>query len=111
MWFISTPCLRHGKKRALPNLGLQHLQFISGKAEVDVEGCLAGALRVAKQRVVLKRRRKDPVSGTPSFQLKGQAGTLRCLRLLIRCDDRLAYLRVDDVFSGAQNPVEQGIVG
>jgi len=67
------PMFEARQKRALPNLGLQHLQFISGKAEVDVEGCLAGALRVAKQRVVLKRRRKDPVSGTPSFQLKGQA--------------------------------------
>lgn len=70
------------RKRALPNLALQHLQQLcrrdqpqSGQsdAQLDVEACLTLAQSCAQRRVVLKRRPKDPVVGRPSHQIKGQA--------------------------------------
>ncbi len=60
-------------KRALPNLGLQHLQYVSGDLDVDVEACLRDSMQAARGRVVLKRRRKDKILGAPTYQLKGQA--------------------------------------
>jgi 16S rRNA (guanine1516-N2)-methyltransferase len=67
------PMFAARRKSALPNLGLQHLQAISGDQQVDLDACVALALAKATQRVVLKRRRKDAVIGKPSFQLPGQA--------------------------------------
>ena len=61
------------RKRALPNLGLQHLQSLTIEADIDLEACLVLATSRARLRVVLKRRLKDPVIGRPSHQLKGQA--------------------------------------
>jgi 16S rRNA (guanine1516-N2)-methyltransferase len=65
------------RKRALPNLALQHLQQLNireaADQAVDVEDCLAMALSCATRRVVLKRRPKDPVLGKPNHQFKGQA--------------------------------------
>jgi len=70
------------RKRALPNLALQHLQQLArpnptqtaaADRALDVAHCLALARNLARRRVVLKRRPKDPVLGRPSHQIKGQA--------------------------------------
>lgn len=62
-------------KRALPNRGLQHLQALTGEGadDVDLEALLKASLRVARVRVVLKRRARDPVIARPAYQIKGQA--------------------------------------
>ncbi|MCR9258537.1 MAG: class I SAM-dependent methyltransferase [Pseudomonadaceae bacterium] len=69
------PMFPRRNKRALPNRGLQHLQVLTREhdAEVDLETVLRIAQRAAKGRVVLKRRARDPVIGSPAFQVKGQA--------------------------------------
>ena len=61
------------RKRALPNLGLQHLRLLAKGEGVDLQSCLSRACELANQRVVFKQRLKDPVIGRPSHQLKGQA--------------------------------------
>jgi len=67
------------RKRALPNLALQHLQQLAQTAapEASADGFVPSVLHAARQcarrRVVLKRRAKDPVLGHPSHQLHGQA--------------------------------------
>ena len=65
------------RKRALPNLALQHLQSLSAAADAltaaDVEAWLALAQACATRRVVLKRRPKEPVVGKPSHQVQGQS--------------------------------------
>jgi 16S rRNA (guanine1516-N2)-methyltransferase len=69
------PMFPQRNKRALPNRGLQHLQVLTREreAEVDLETVLRIAQRAAKDRVVLKRRARDPVIESPAFQVKGQA--------------------------------------
>ncbi len=69
------PMFPQRNKRALPNRGLQHLQALTQDHSPvpDLEALLVLAQRAARGRVVLKRRARDPVTGTPSFQVKGQS--------------------------------------
>jgi 16S rRNA (guanine1516-N2)-methyltransferase len=69
------PMFPQRNKRALPNRGLQHLQFLTEDrtVELDLETLLSVAQRAASGRVVLKRRARDPVIGLPAFQVKGQS--------------------------------------
>ncbi len=69
------PMFPQRNKRALPNRGLQHLQVLTEDraVEVDLDALLPVAQRAAKGRVVLKRRARDPVIGSPAFKMKGQS--------------------------------------
>lgn len=61
------------KKGALPNKRLQRLAELCMDMEVDVTALLQLARNKAGSRVVLKRRRKDPVLGSPQRQVLGTA--------------------------------------
>ena len=69
------PMFPQRNKRALPNRGLQHLQALTEEraGTLDLDALLLVAQRAARGRVVLKRRARDPVAGSPSFQVKGQS--------------------------------------
>ncbi len=67
------PMFATRQKAALPNLGLQHLQNLTAAKTVDIEKVLELARPRARNRIVLKRRRKDQVIANPAYQLKGQA--------------------------------------
>ena len=68
------PMFPQRRKRALPNLALQHLQQLSQpQAAYTVDELLTWAQRCARQRVVLKRRPKDPTVGQPAHQVRGQS--------------------------------------
>ena len=67
------PMFAPRQKAALPNLALQHLQTLTAPSRIDVEELLTLARPRARNRTVLKRRRKDPVIAKPAYQLKGQA--------------------------------------
>jgi 16S rRNA (guanine1516-N2)-methyltransferase len=57
-------------KAALPGKRLQYLHELVGDAVHDVEETLLErARRAAKERVVLKRRRTDPMVGTPDWRI------------------------------------------
>lgn len=58
-------------KRALPNQRLQLLQTLA-TGEIGLERWLPAALARARRRVVLKRRRKDPVLFQPTWQILGR---------------------------------------
>jgi len=66
------PMFPKRNKKALPGLAMQHLRDLSDDAGVEIERLLGLARRRARQRVVLKRRLRDPVFERPQFQLKGQ---------------------------------------
>ena len=66
------PMFPKRNKKALPGLAMQHLREMSDDSDVEIEGLLGLARRRARQRVVLKRRLRDPVFDRPQFQLKGQ---------------------------------------
>ncbi len=74
------------RKQALPNRGMQHLQALASSHAAgtppELEELIAKALRVAP-RVVLKRRRRDALTLTPSFQISG-----RTIRFDVYQDDR-----------------------
>lgn len=59
------------KKSALPSKRLQYLAQLCPPAEPDLELVLPAARRIARKRVVLKRRRRDPVLGEPAWQIDG----------------------------------------
>ncbi|MEM6709586.1 MAG: class I SAM-dependent methyltransferase [Pseudomonadota bacterium] len=58
-------------KTALPKERLQLLSTLTGPPQ-SLELLLEGARRCASRRVVLKRRRKDPIVGDPSGQIAGK---------------------------------------
>ncbi len=60
------------RKRALPNRGLQHLRELTGE-EPELLPVLMHARAAARERVVLKRRLRDPVVDKPSHQIKGRS--------------------------------------
>ncbi len=67
------PMFPERTKKALPNRGMQHLRELSGSGNGPaVEAIVAQALNAARHRVVLKRRVKDPVIGSPNHQIKGK---------------------------------------
>ncbi len=66
------PMFPPSTKSALPNQGLQHLRQLVTSTGPEVEAWLAAALPRARDRVVVKRRRKDPVLAKPTFQISGK---------------------------------------
>ncbi len=61
-------------KKALPNRGLQHLRELNAdQVQPDLDRLLEAARHCARHRVVLKRRSKDAVVGSPNHQLKGRS--------------------------------------
>ena len=77
MWDVVylDPMFPERNKKALPGLPMQHLRALAAQQgeQIDVPTLLQLAMQRARQRVVLKRRLRDPVSGKPHFQLKGQS--------------------------------------
>jgi 16S rRNA (guanine1516-N2)-methyltransferase len=59
-------------KTALPSKRMQVLRDLAWREEVCVENWIEIAKALAKDRVVVKRRSKDPVSTTPDWQVKGR---------------------------------------
>lgn len=58
-------------KGALPGKPMQYLRALDLGDDDGSAGLLSWALGLALDRVVLKRRRKDPLLAEPSWQLKG----------------------------------------
>ena len=73
------PMFAARSKGALPNRGMQHVQGLvqeaaSGRADsVPIERWLTWARSIARDRVVVKRRAKDPTVDRPSHQLRGRS--------------------------------------
>jgi hypothetical protein len=63
------------KKKALPNQGLQHLRSLTqdARADVDIVELIQLGLNCANNRVVVKRRLKDPMVEGVNFQIKGKS--------------------------------------
>lgn len=59
-------------KTALPSKRMQVLHDLAWRQDVCVENWIEIARALAKDRVVVKRRAKDPVSTTPDWQVKGR---------------------------------------
>ena len=60
-------------KTALPKLAMQHLRALAQTTSpAGLDALLEQARETAIERVVLKRRAKDPVAGKPSFSLRGR---------------------------------------
>lgn len=67
------PMFPQRSKKALPSRPMQHLRGLSAGAEPMVlDEVLTGALACANDRVVLKRRLRDPEVGRPSYSLAGK---------------------------------------
>lgn len=69
------PMFPQRKKNALPNLGLQNLRYLTQSDEsiVDLEQLVCLGLTKANNRVVVKRRIKDPLEKGVDFQVKGKS--------------------------------------
>ncbi len=59
-------------KTALPSKRLQFLRDVAWQDDLSLQCWIEFAQRVAKDRVVVKRRAKDPVLATPAWQVKGR---------------------------------------
>ncbi len=66
------PMFASRRKTALPSKRLQFLRDVAWQDEVSLERWIEFGQRVAKDRVVVKRRAKDPVLATPAWQVKGR---------------------------------------
>ena len=66
------PMFYQAKKKALPSLELQHLRVLFSDVQVDIPEVLEVARRNARERVVVKRKTKDPQIATPNFSIKGK---------------------------------------
>ena len=68
------PMFPERKKNALPNQALQHLRYLTQDAQdvSDLTELIRLALSSANNRVVVKRRLKDPVVEGVNFQIKGK---------------------------------------
>ena len=68
------PMFTERKKNALPNQALQHLRYLTQDAQdaADLTELIRLALGCAHNRVVVKRRLKDPVLEGVNFQIKGK---------------------------------------
>ena len=68
------PMFPRRNKRALPNKAMQLLKEMTQEMkEANIEQLLAVARQASRERVVLKRRLKDPVMGRPNHSLKGRS--------------------------------------
>ena len=59
------------RKKALPGKAMQYLRDLLPAQEQHVGLLLESARRVAADRVVLKRRRRDATVGKPDWQVMG----------------------------------------
>jgi len=66
------PMFPERHKAALPGKRLQWLAELAAPDPRPLEHWLAAAARVARRRVVLKRRRKDPLVTAPDWQVTGR---------------------------------------
>ena len=68
------PMFPERKKNALPNQALQHLRYLTQDAQdaSDLTELIRLSLSCAHNRVVVKRRLKDPVVEGVNFQIKGK---------------------------------------
>ena len=69
------PMFPERKKKALPNQGLQHLRYLTqdARADADLAELIQLGLSCANNRVVVKRRLKDPMVEGVNFQIKGKS--------------------------------------
>ncbi len=67
------PMFPEEHKRALPGKSMQYLRELLPEPAEDAADMVAAACQVATDRVVLKRRRRDPIIGKPSWQIKGSS--------------------------------------
>ena len=68
------PMFPRRNKRALPNKAMQQLKEMTQEMkEANIEQLLAVAQQASRERVVLKRRLRDPVMGRPNHSLKGRS--------------------------------------
>ena len=58
---------------ALPRMSAQLLAQYVGPPDDDLAGLIAQSRRAARQRVVVKRRRLDPVVASPDWQIVGRS--------------------------------------
>lgn len=66
------PMFAPRRKTALPSKRLQFLRDVAWHDDVSLRCWIEFARRVAKDRVVVKRRAKDPVLATPAWQVQGR---------------------------------------
>ena len=60
------------RKRALPSLELQHLRTLFAGIPADIPEALKIARESARERVVVKRKIKDPQIEAPNFSISGK---------------------------------------
>ncbi len=65
------PMFPERRKKALPGKAMQYLRALLPEDADPLEPLLAAARRVAGDRVVVKRRRRDPLSVEPDWQILG----------------------------------------
>jgi hypothetical protein len=65
------PMFPDERKAALPGKAMQYLRALLPPATADAAELVAAACALATDRVVLKRRRRDPIIADPSWQIKG----------------------------------------
>ncbi len=66
------PMFYQAKKRALPSLELQHLRILFSDTQTDIREVLKVARENARERVVVKRKAKDPQIESPNFSITGK---------------------------------------
>ena len=67
------PMFARSRKTALPGKRMQYLRLLLGDAPDDSRALLAMGLSLARGRVVLKRRLKDPTLEPPDWQIRARA--------------------------------------
>ena len=66
------PMFYQSRKKALPSLELQHLRTLFSDIQADIPEALKIARKSARERVVVKRKVKDPQIETPNFSISGK---------------------------------------
>ncbi len=66
------PMFYQTKKKALPSLELQHLRNLFSDTQADIPEALNIARKNSRERVVVKRKIKDPKIETPNFSITGK---------------------------------------
>ena len=66
------PMFYQSRKKALPSLELQHLRTLFSDIQADIPEALKIARKSARERVVVKRKIKDPKIETPNFSISGK---------------------------------------
>ena len=66
------PMFYQSRKKALPSLELQHLRTLFAGIPADIPEALKIARKSARERVVVKRKIKDPQIDAPNFSISGK---------------------------------------